>query len=182
MVKKITVSDMIDRFGKRRVLRALTKRKFRNKRRAEERKTGQKNFGFKKGGQIEEGLLIMIEEKKKGGDARKKLGPGARLGAVGSGIRNKDLAPPTMRDRFKRRKEKKAGGGITGQSKLVDLKKKYGSMKKGIRVKGKGKSFMEQYKKRVYGRAGGGSMVQGPMKRARGSGAAIKGTKFQGTF
>jgi hypothetical protein len=65
---------------------------------------------------------------------------------------------------------------------LVDLKKKYGSMKKGIRVKGKGKSFMEQYKKRVYGRAGGGSMVQGPMKRARGSGAAIKGTKFQGTF
>ena len=55
-------------------------------------------------------------------------------------------------------------------------------MKKGIRVKGKGKSFMEQYKKRVYGRAGGGSMVQGPMKRARGSGAAIKGTKFQGTF
>ena len=173
---------MIDRFGKRRVLRALTKRKFRNKRRAEERKTGQKNFGFKKGGQIEKGLLIMIEEKKKGGDARKKLGPGARLGAVGSGIRNKDLAPPTMRDRFKRRKEKKAGGGITGQSKLVDLKKKYGSMKKGIRVKGKGKSFMEQYKKRVYGRAGGGSMVQGPMKRARGSGAAIKGTKFQGTF
>ncbi len=173
---------MIDRFGKRRVLRALTKRKFRNKRRAEERKTGQKNFGFKKGGQIEEGLLIMIEEKKKGGDARKKLGPGARLGAVGSGIRNKDLAPPTMRDRFKRRKEKKAGGGITGQSKLVDLKKKYGSMKKGIRVKGKGKSFMEQYKKRGYGRAGGGSMVQGPMKRARGSGAAIKGTKFQGTF
>ena len=52
-----------------------------------------------------------------------------------------------MRDRFKRKKEKKAGGGITGQSKLVDLKKKYGSMKKGIRVKGKGKSFMEQYKK-----------------------------------
>ena len=178
---------MIDRFGKRRVLRALTKRKFRNKRRAEERKTGQKNFGFKKGGQIEEGLLIMIEEKKKGGDARKKLGPGAILGAVGSGIRNKDLAPPNARDRFKKGtgpggKEKKAGGGITGQSKLVDLKKKYGSMKKGIRVKGKGKSFMEQYKKRVYGRAGGGSMVQGPMKRARGSGAAIKGTKFQGTF
>ena len=56
---------MIDRFGKRRVLRALTKRKFRNKRRAEERKTGQKNFGFKKGGKVEEGLLIMIEEKKK---------------------------------------------------------------------------------------------------------------------
>ena len=63
---------MIDRFGKRRVLRALTKRKFRNKRRAEERKTGQKNMGFKKGGKVEEGLLIMIEEKKRGGKVRNK--------------------------------------------------------------------------------------------------------------
>ena len=53
---------------------------------------------------------------------------------------------------------------------------------RGGTSKGKGSSFMKEYKKRVYGRAKGGSMVQGPMKRARGSGAAIKGTRFQGTF
>ena len=76
----------------------------------------------------------------------------------------------------------KAGGGITGKSTTGELRKKYGPLKKGIRLKGKGSSFMQEYKKRVYNRAKGGSMVQGPMKRARGSGAAIKGTIFQGTF
>ena len=294
MAERYSLEDKIKRFGKKRVLRALTKRRFTNKRKGEMRKTGQKHMGFKKGGQIEEGLLIMIEEKKKGGVVRpkdkRKAGPLGRAGARRKktewekkqelrkkaqerggnmifmdewdkidpgfkkhmfhkggiptrGAKNKiknypikgPSAPPPKRkyperkqisvkkeiekrmkketprtykiakgklgmlrrhlhkkriekelssrpEHLERPKVKLAGGGITGQSKLVDLKKKYGSMKKGIRVKGKGKSFMEQYKKRVYGRAGGGSMVQGPMKRARGSGAAIKGTKFQGTF
>jgi len=318
---------MIDRFGKRRVLRALTKRKFRNKRRVEERKTGQKNMGFKKGGKVEEGLLIMIEEKKRGGkvknkrekktpqEIRRKLGVGAALGkAAGTlnspkqaeqqqqaldrmqregrsgsnrektewekkqelrkkaqerggnmifmdewdkidpgfkkhmfhkggiptrGTKSRVKSYPTQAPRTRKYPERKqisvkkeiekrmkketprtykiakgklgmlrrhlhkkriekelssrpehlerpkvklAGGGISGKSTVGELKKKYGSLKKGIRLKGKGSSFIEEYKKRVYGRAKGGSMVQGPMKRARGSGAAIKGTRFQGTF
>ena len=44
------VVDLINRFGKDRVLRALTKRRFTNARRVEERKTGQKHMGFSKGG------------------------------------------------------------------------------------------------------------------------------------
>jgi len=48
--KQIYVVDMMNRFGKDRIRRALTQRRFRNKKRVEERKTGQKNFGFKKGG------------------------------------------------------------------------------------------------------------------------------------
>ena len=285
---------MIDRFGKRRILRALTKRRFRNKRRTEERKTGQKNMGFKKGGKVEEGLLIMIEEKRKGGQARKKLSPQGPAGRKGISpkkkpktqwekkqeLRKKSQATgyniifadewdkidpglkkhmfkfhkggiPTRRSgkgrttegmepRPKRKypetkqisakeeiekrmkketprtykiargklgmlrrhlhkqrikkelksrpehlskpKVKLAGGGINKKSTLGELQKKYGSLKKGIRLKGRGSSFIEEYKKRVYGRSKGGSMVQGPMKRARGSGAAIKGTRFQGTF
>ena len=267
---------MIDRFGKRRVLRALTKRKFRNKRRAEERKTGQKNFGFKKGGKVEEGLLIMIEEKKKGGVVRPKdkrragplgraprrkktewekkqelrkkaqerggnmifmdewdkIDPGLKKGiglheggtprpkkrkyperkqisikdevkkrmkeetprthkiAIGKlGMLRRHLHKKRIKKELSSRPEhlerprvKLAGGGISGKSTVGELRKKYGSLKKGIRLKGKGSSFIEEYKKRVYGRAKGGSMVQGPMKRARGSGAAIKGTRFQGTF
>jgi hypothetical protein len=85
-------------------------------------------------------------------------------------------------EHLERPKVKLAGGGISGKSTVGELKKKYGSLKKGIRLKGRGSSFIEEYKKRVYGRSKGGSMVQGPMKRARGSGAAIKGTRFQGTF
>ena len=281
---------MIDRFGKRRVLRALTKRKFRNKRRAEERKTGQKNFGFKKGGKVEEGLLIMIEEKKKGGVVRpkdkRKAGPLGRAGTRRKktewekkqelrkkaqerggnmifmdewdkidpgfkkhmfhkggiptrGTKSRVKSYPTQAPRTRKYPERKqisvkkeiekrmkketprtykiakgklgmlrrhlhkkriekelssrpehlerpkvklAGGGISGKSTVGELKKKYGSLKKGIRLKGRGSSFIEEYKKRVYGRSKGGSMVQGPMKRARGSGAAIKGTRFQGTF
>ena len=50
--KDIKIVDLIDRFGKDRVLRALTKRRFTNKKRVEERKTGQKHMGFKKGKKI----------------------------------------------------------------------------------------------------------------------------------
>ena len=74
--------------------------------------------------------------------------------------------------------EKKANGGITGKSTMGQLKKKYGSLKKGIRLKGKGSSFMKEYKKRVYNKAGGGSMNGG----VRGTGIAIKGTNFKGVF
>ena len=177
---------MIDRFGKRRVLRALTKRRFRNKRRSEERKTGQKNFGFKTGGQA------MAKKRKR------KAGPSPSP-------RQKTLSEWERKQQYRKKVQDMGGnvifadewdkidpglkkgiglqsGGISGKSTVGELKKKYGSLKKGIRLKGKGSSFIEEYKKRVYGRAKGGSMVQGPMKRARGSGAAIKGTRFQGTF
>lgn len=50
--KDIKIVDLIDRFGKDRVLKALTKRRFTNKKRVEERKTGQKHMGFKKGKKI----------------------------------------------------------------------------------------------------------------------------------
>ena len=48
--KKPGLMDLIDRFGKDRIIRALRQRKFRNRKKAEERKTGQKNFGFTAGG------------------------------------------------------------------------------------------------------------------------------------
>ena len=48
--KKISISDMIDRFGKDRIVKALTKRRFTNKKRTEMRKTGQKHMGFMGGG------------------------------------------------------------------------------------------------------------------------------------
>ena len=48
--KKITISDMIDRFGRERIVKALTKRRFTNKKRSEMRKTGQKHMGFMGGG------------------------------------------------------------------------------------------------------------------------------------
>ena len=44
------IFDLMDRFGKPRILRAYSQRRFKNKKRVEERKTGQKSFGFKKGG------------------------------------------------------------------------------------------------------------------------------------
>jgi len=47
--KDIKIVDLIDRFGKARVLKALTKRRINNKKRVEERKTGQKHMGFNKG-------------------------------------------------------------------------------------------------------------------------------------
>ena len=50
--KQIYVVDLINRFGKDRIRRALTQRKFTNKKRVEERKTGQKSFGFNKGGSL----------------------------------------------------------------------------------------------------------------------------------
>jgi len=52
MYKKPMIVDLINRFGKDRIVRVLTQRRFTNKRRVEERKTGQKHFGFKKGKHI----------------------------------------------------------------------------------------------------------------------------------
>ena len=71
----------------------------------------------------------------------------------------------------------KASGGITGKTTFGELSKRK-PLKKGIRLKGKGSSFMKEYKKRVYNRAGGGSMNGG----VRGTGIAIKGTNFKGVF
>jgi hypothetical protein len=73
---------------------------------------------------------------------------------------------------------KKAEGGITGKTTFGELKKRFKPLKKGIRLKGKGSSFMKEYKKRVYNRAGGGSMNGG----VRGTGIAVKGKNFKGVF
>jgi hypothetical protein len=70
-----------------------------------------------------------------------------------------------------------AEGGITGKTTFGELSKRK-PLKKGIRLKGKGSSFMKEYKKRVYNRAGGGSMNGG----VRGTGIAIKGKNFKGVF
>ena len=74
--------------------------------------------------------------------------------------------------------ESKADGGITGKTTFGELKKRFKPLKKGIRLKGKGSSFMKEYKKRVYNRAGGGSMNGG----VRGTGIAVKGKNFKGVF
>ena len=50
--RTIKIVDLIERFGRPRIVKALTKRKFTNKKRVEERKTGQKPMGFKKGKKI----------------------------------------------------------------------------------------------------------------------------------
>ena len=70
--KNIKIVDLIDRFGKDRDLKDLTKRRVTNKKRVEERKKGQKHTGFKKGtgenGEIQsdkKGTSISKEEARK---------------------------------------------------------------------------------------------------------------------
>ena len=70
-----------------------------------------------------------------------------------------------------------AGGGSGSRADIGELSKRK-PLKKGIRLKGKGSSFMKEYKKRVYNRAGGGSVNGG----ARGTGIAVKGHNFKGVF
>ena len=286
--KKITISDMIDRFGRERIVKALTKRRFTNKKRSEMRKTGQKHMGFKKGGATEPKYSVKQEVKDKmkketpktfsllkglspvtqmrkymtgkrvkaararddakvkkmmgGGMAglfgkRKNVEAGEpdkkkkknvikenvtkkqkrleelkkELGMARGGIRRKPkkpMLPPTGTDptrpkpklppylkKIKEKQkgmkkggmkkadgimliiEKKAAGGITGKTTFGELSKRK-PLKKGIRLKGKGSSFMKEYKKRVYNRAGGGSVNGG----ARGTGIAVKGHNFKGVF
>ena len=78
--------------------------------------------------------------------------------------------------------KKKNGGSIDKNVRVIDLQKQGKTSKKGIRVKGKGKSFMDVYKKTVYNRAEGGMVPFGGEKRVPGSGAATKGTGFKGIF
>jgi hypothetical protein len=55
-------------------------------------------------------------------------------------------------------------------------------LKPGIRLKG-GKSFIKEYKRRLQRKAGGGVVkAAGGTKRVPGSGAATKGTNFEGIF
>ena len=74
------------------------------------------------------------------------------------------------------------GGSIDKNVRVIDLQKQGKTSKKGIRVKGKGKSFMDVYKKTVYNRADGGMVPFGGEKRVPGSGAATRGTGFKGIF
>ena len=76
----------------------------------------------------------------------------------------------------------KKGGSIDKNVRVIDLQKQGKTSKKGIRVKGKGKSFMDVYKKTVYNRADGGMVPFGGEKRVPGSGAATRGTGFKGIF
>ena len=78
--------------------------------------------------------------------------------------------------------EYKKGGSIDKNVRVIDLQKQGKTSKKGIRVKGKGKSFMDVYKKTVYNRADGGMVPFGGEKRVPGSGAATRGTGFKGIF
>tara|TARA_R100000655_G_scaffold918_2_gene3703 strand:+ start:748 stop:1326 length:579 start_codon:yes stop_codon:yes gene_type:complete len=78
--------------------------------------------------------------------------------------------------------KKKNGGSIDKNVRVIDLQKQGKTSKKGIRVKGKGKSFMDVYKKTVYNRAEGGMVPFGGEKRVPGSGAATRGTGFKGIF
>ena len=78
--------------------------------------------------------------------------------------------------------KKKKGGMLDKNVRVIDLQKQGKTSKKGIRVKGKGKSFMDVYKKTVYNRADGGMVPFGGEKRVPGSGAATRGTGFKGIF
>tara|TARA_A100001391_G_scaffold137351_1_gene95937 strand:- start:3145 stop:3963 length:819 start_codon:yes stop_codon:yes gene_type:complete len=269
--KKITISDMIDRFGRERIVKALTKRRFTNKKRSEMRKTGQKHMGFMSGGfgifskrkNVEAGEPDKKKKKnvikenvtkkqkrleelkkelgmKKGGSTSKskqktkpkrigdtsefikrrlklmglkslremKMKKGGVAGLPGRKKPRKPVVPPRGTDptrpkpklppylkKMQEKKsgmkkggmkkadgvmliiEKKAAGGITGKTTFGELSKRK-PLKKGIRLKGKGSSFMKEYKKRVYNRAGGGSVNGG----ARGTGIAVKGHNFKGVF
>ena len=230
--KKITISDMIDRFGRERIVKALTKRRFTNKKRSEMRKTGQKHMGFMSGGfgifskrkNVEAGepskkqkdkdrLKENVTKKQKRlEELKKELGmamggirslPGRRRKKPRKPIypdpktdptRPKPKLPPYLKKIKEKQKgmkkggmkkadgimliiEKKAAGGITGKTTFGELSKRK-PLKKGIRLKGKGSSFMKEYKKRVYNRAGGGSVNGG----ARGTGIAVKGHNFKGVF
>jgi hypothetical protein len=262
--KKITISDMIDRFGRERIVKALTKRRFTNKKRSEMRKTGQKHMGFMSGGfgifskskNVEAGepdkkkkknviKENVTKKQKRLEELKKELGmkqggirkiprrkprkplippfgtgptrppkpklpgpkapkkPGMKKGGSTSKSKQK-TKPETTRSEFIKRRlkmmglkklpkmkkggmkkadgvmliiEKKAAGGITGKTTFGELSKRK-PLKKGIRLKGKGSSFIKEYKKRVYNRAGGGSVNGG----ARGTGIAVKGHNFKGVF
>jgi len=245
--KEIKIVDLIDRFGKDRILKALTKRRFTNKKKVEERKTGQKHMGFKRGGmkdpskairsvkptlgrkKTEEFLRKLKDKKKKmgGGMLRYNKGGGADSGTKGEtrskvysyARKMKDKDRLTQRDVEKAEKmlskkklmkglkkggfpdlsgdgkttmkdvligkgviKKKNGGSIDKNVRVIDLQKQGKTSKKGIRVKGKGKSFMDVYKKTVYNRADGGMVPFGGEKRVPGSGAATRGTGFKGIF
>ena len=149
------------------------------------RKTGQKHMGFMSGGmgifkkrkKVEAGepdqkkkrknpIEVMKEKKdKRLKDLRKELGM-----KKGGSMKKPDGVMLII--------EGKADGGITGKTTFGELKKRFKPLKKGIRLKGKGSSFMKEYKKRVYNRAGGGSVNGG----ARGTGIAVKGHNFKGVF
>ena len=193
--KDIKIVDLIDRFGKDRVLKALTKIRFTNKKRVEERKTGKKHMGFKRGGmkdpskairsvkptlgrkKTEEFLRKLKDKKKKMGGGMLKYKKGGFPDLSGDG-------KTTMKDVLIGRGviKKKSGGSIDKNVRVIDLQKQGKTSKKGIRVKGKGKSFMDVYKKTVYNRADGGMVPFGGEKRVPGSGAATRGTGFKGIF
>ena len=193
--KDIKIVDLIDRFGKDRVLKALTKRRFTNKKRVEERKTGQKHMGFKRGGMKDPSKAIRSvkptlgrkkteEFLKKLKDKKKKMGGGMLKYKKGGFPDLSGDGKTTMKDILIGRGviKKKKGGMLDKNVRVIDLQKQGKTSKKGIRVKGKGKSFMDVYKKTVYNRADGGMVPFGGEKRVPGSGAATRGTGFKGIF
>ena len=73
------------------------------------------------------------------------------------------------------------GGKVTKKTTMGEFSKGK-RLKPGIRLKG-GKSFIKEYKRRLQRKAGGGVVkAAGGTKRVPGSGAATKGTNFEGIF
>ena len=50
MARRRNIVEIAERFGNERAIRVFKQRKFKNRKKAEERKTGQKSFGFTAGG------------------------------------------------------------------------------------------------------------------------------------
>lgn len=106
--KNIKIVDLIERFGRPRIVKALTKRKFTNKKRAEERKTGQKHMGFKKG------KKIIVPPKKPKFQTEDDLPRSMKIDTTTSayGDAGKGRPVPT----FKKSKPGKRVGGMTAGS------------------------------------------------------------------
>jgi len=85
MARKRNIVEIAERFGNERAIRVFRQRKFKNKKKAEERKTGQKSFGFTAGG----GADMSTKKKKK-----KSVGPKGHIMGESYGNRKKmDYVP-----------------------------------------------------------------------------------------
>ena len=78
MARRRNIVEIAERFGNERAIRVFKQRKFKNRKKAEERKTGQKSFGFTAGGGADMG------SKKK-----KKKSPGPKGYIMGESYGNR---------------------------------------------------------------------------------------------
>ena len=133
--KKITISDMIDRFGRERIVKALTKRRFTNKKRSEMRKTGQKHMGFKKGGATEPKYTVKDEVKSRMRKETPRTGYGIGLSPVTQlrrHLHRKRIKKERTRDKAKTKKMKQGGIAFGGEKRIPGS----GAATKGTGFKG----------------------------------------------